>query len=843
METSETRHQSLPDFRTLGVGLFLLSAATLLFEINLTRLFSIAQFYHFAFMIVSIALLGYGASGTALSIFPALGKRDPGQSLRSLSLAAGLCMLGSYLLTNWLPFDSFSIAWDRRQAGILVLYYLALAAPFFFSGMATGLLLSAFPKAAGPVYAVNLLGSSAGCLAALAAPAFFGGEGCVTLSAGLAVLAALAAGPSGGSAESGKERASGNRPSTIRRSGPRGIFLPGVMLILALLASSDAALRLLGQDGFGFLEVRLSPYKSLSYAMQQPGAEIVYRRWNAFSRVDVVRSPGIHSLPGLSYRYLQPLPDQDGLLIDGDDLSPVADPAGDAGFAPYLTAAPAFALRPQADVLVLEPRGGLDVLTALNLGARRVTAVEVNPLVVDAAGDIYGDPRVETILESDRSYIRRTPQRFDLILLSLASTYHPVRSGAYSLAEDYRYTVECFQDVLSRLNPGGMLAATRWLQYPPSEELRTFALAVTALENLGADPRTQVAAWRGYNTATILVKESPFTGEELRVLREFTANLAFDLIYAPDIREEETNRFNILPESIYYRTFKELLDSRPRAAFYEAYSFDVSPPTDDHPFFGHFFKWSQAGRIVAEFGKVWQPFGGAGYFVILALLILAVLLAAVLIILPLILRRKPGKVLPPEHSAAHSPSKTVRRLFYFGLLGFGFLLVEIPLIQRFILFLDQPAYAMTAVLFSLLVFSGAGSLCSRRFPLSWGLALLAVLLFLAPLLLPPFFSAALGLPFLLRLGLTVLVLAPIGFLMGIPFPGGIRWVLSEDEQSQSIPWIWTVNGAASVVAAVLAALLMLSLGFTWVFMLGALCYAGAWLIVALTGFRLPRLRR
>jgi hypothetical protein len=182
-------------------------------------------------------------------------------------------------------------------------------------------------------------------------------------------------------------------------------------------------------------------------------------------------------------------------------------------------------------------------------------------------------------------------------------------------------------------------------------------------------------------------------------------------------------------------------------------------------------------------------------------------------------------------------------LFYFGLIGFGFLLVEIPLIQRFILFLDQPVYAMTAVLFSLLVFSGVGSLCSRRLSLGWTLAILAALLLLAPALLAPLFSALLGLPLSARLGLTALILAPIGFLMGTAFPGGIQWALAGDDRSAPVPWIWTVNGAASVVAAVLAALLMLSFGFILVFRLGALCYAGAWLILKLTGLRQPHPRR
>ncbi|MBN1439425.1 MAG: hypothetical protein JW929_08455 [Anaerolineales bacterium] len=833
-----SRFRGSAPIRGPAAGLFLLSAATLLFEINLPRLFSVAQFYHFAFMIVSIALLGCGASGTARKVFPAAGKRAPARTLGRLVLAAGAGMLGSFLLINGLPFDSFSIAWDSRQVAVLVLDYLALTEPFFFSGLAVGMLLAMFPHSAGAVYAVNLAGSAAGCLAALAAPTLLGGEGVVVLSAGVSALAAFATAPPGWIP--GKTAA--RPPQETRRSrgsADRRILLSGAAFLLLIFASADTAARLAGMGGFAFLEIRLSPYKGLSYVMQQPGAEILSREWNAFSRIDVVRSPAIHSVPGLSYRWLGPLPRQDGLLTDGDDLSPIVDPSADPAFAAFLPAAPAHRIRPQAEVLILDPRGGLDVLTALHFQAVSVTAVEENSLAVRAAERIYGDPHVETVVGSGRSYLRRTLRRFDLIMFSLTASYHPLRSGAYSLAEDYRFTVESFADALRRLKCGGMLVVTRWLQYPPSEELRAFALAVAAMEELGREPRPRIAAWRGYNTATILVKDSPFIPEELTALRESTGALAFDLIYLPDIREEEMNRFNILTESVYFRAFHDLLDADPRADFYAAYPYDVSPPTDDHPFFGHFFKGSQAGAVLAEFGKVWQPFGGAGYIVVLGLLILAVLLAAALLAVPPILRRTTGA------DGAESASATAREIFYFGMIGFGFLLVEIPLIQRFILFLDRPAYAMTAVLFSLLAFSGAGIAVGARLPLGRALLALAGILLSAPVLLPMLFSAALGLPLAARFALTVLSLAPAGFLMGVAFPGGIRWALARDPRPERIPRIWTVNGSASVVATVAAALLTLSLGFMRVFLLGALCYAGAGLAAGSTSaaLRLPRPRR
>jgi hypothetical protein len=799
----------MQDQHRIRATLFLISAATLTFEITLTRLFSVAQFYHFAFMIVSIALLGFGASGTALTIFPVLGRNAPPRTLGLLGLATGFSIWGAYLLTNWLPFDSFSIAWDRRQVGILVLHYIALATPFFFSGMAVGLLLDVHPKSAGKTYAINLFGSALGCVFAMLAPPYLGAEGTVTFAGGLAGLGALV------SLKNGVRHRRGFEASTA---------------FLLVFVCLDLGLRLAGHPGLPVMNLHLSPYKGYSYAMQYPSAELVFRSWNAFSRVDVVRSSGIHSIPGLSYRYLESLPEQNGVFVDGDNLSALLPEGADMKFSSYLPLALPFELRPEACALVLEPRGGLDVLTALALGAEKVTAVESNPLIVEAAGHVYNHPRLEIIAEAGRTHLRHERElTFDVIVFSLTDSYHPVRSGAYSLGEDYRYTVEAYQDALARLNPDGLLSVTRWLQDPPSEDLRAFALAVTALEGSGGNPETQIIAFRGYNTVTILTKNSDYTLGELNAIRAFASERAFDLVYAPDLRPEETNRYNILPEPFYFQAFQELLHTEPRQTFYEAYPFDVRPPTDDHPFFGHYFKWSQAGQVLAELGHTWQPFGGAGYFVILALLALAILLAGSIILLPLVIRR-PANDTRPQISL-------FQPLLYFGFIGLAFLLVEIPLLQRFILYLGNPAYALTAVLFSILLFSAIGSQVSHRIPHRSALLALVFLAFVTPYGLPFIFSQTLGLSFPLRILLTTLILAPIGFLMGIPFPAGVQWLetLQSDIEvvrvQHQISWVWATNGAASVVSSVLAALLALTLGFTCALMLGALCYAGALLTV------------
>ncbi|MDY7077266.1 MAG: hypothetical protein SXV54_10115 [Chloroflexota bacterium] len=790
-------------------GLFLLSAATLTFEVNLTRIFSVAQFYHFAFMIVSLALLGFGASGTFLTLFPHLKERDPARVLPLLSWCFVLTAIGSYAFTLYVPFDSFRIAHEWRQGAVLALHYVALATPFFCSGAAVGLLLAARPEIANRTYAANMTGSAAGCFLAVVAPSLVGGEGTVLLSSALGLLAALTF-----------------QYSVARFTFPILRLAQAALVFMLILAALRPP---------SFLEIQLSPYKSLSYALLYPDAELIFQRWNGFSRVDVAKSKSIRSLPGRGFRCSGQPPPQLGLTVDGDGSSPVSHvPTGftTLEFTDCLLTALPYRLRPGARALVLEPRGGFDVLVALAEGAGGVTAVEANPLIVEAvqaqgewAGELYDDPRVKVVVEEGRAYARRAQERYDVVALSLVAPQRTVTSGAYSLAEDYRYTVQAFTDYLARLDEGGLLMVTRWLQVPPSESIRAFALAVEALERTGGDPQASIVALRSYQQMLILVRRGPFTGEELEAIRAFAAPRAFDLVYLPGIRPEEINRYNVLPEPDYYHACVGLLEAEDRDAWYRMYPFDVEPPSDDRPFFGHFFKWRQAPGVLAMAGHTWQPFGGAGYFVLLALLALAVVAAGVLILLPLVTYRR-GEM--------GWGSALVTTLGYFALLGLGYLCVEIPLLQKFILYLGHPAYAMATVLFALLLFSGLGSMLSHRVPLQLVLILLPLLVGCYMLGLPMLFEATLAAPLGSRLIVAIVVLSPPGLLMGMPFPKGLALLQRIDSGPGLIAWVWGVNGAVSVVASILAALLSLSFGFSTVLVVGAACYVGAWVTVMAT---------
>ena len=770
-------------------ALVLLSAAMMCLEITLTRVFAIAQFYHFAFMVVSLAMLGLGAAGTAIALFPQVTRWPPATLLWATGISFALATLTAFGLFNAVPFDPFSVAWDPGQWLILGGHVIGFTLPFVATGIAVAVLLAQSREKSGIVYGLNLGGAALGALLALTTPSFLGAEGVLMLSASLAALAAL----------------------SVAGAEHRGHAL----FALAVLGLS-LALNMTRPAPF---QVHLSPYKALPQALRYPGARVIWQRWNAFSRVDVVESPGIRFLPGLSVRYTGPIPQQRGLFWDGDNPSPALVTSASFPAAEYLPLAAAFVLHPQPDVLVLSARGGLDVLTAITLGARRVWAVEANPLMVTAAQDVYRLPKVNVVIEGDRAFLRRVDRAFDLIVFSLTTGYRPVRLGAYTLTEDYRYTVDALVDALRRLRPGGMVVLTRWLQTPPSEWVRAFALAITAVERTGGDPATQVVAFRGYNTGTLLIRSQPFTPAEVARLRAFLDTRGWDLAWAPGMQPEWANRHNVLPRPAYYELFSQLLQAENRDLWYAQYTFDVRPPTDDRPFFEHYFRWSQARDVWASLGKTWAPFGGAGYFVVLVMLVLLGLLAGLLIGMPLAVKRHTSRTALPW------PKRYP--FLYFSALGVGYLFVEIPLIQALILYLNHPIYAFTTVLISLFIFGAIGSWrWGRATPGHTGLAV-AVLAMVMAWLLPLAMRQTLGWPLWARALMTVAGLAPLATVMGMPFPRGV-YQLGRTANAWT-PWVWAINGVFSVLAAPLAVLVALTWGFRVVFGGGVLAYFIAWL--------------
>ncbi len=772
--------------------IFNASLAGLSYELALMRVFSISLWYHFAFMVISIAMLGIGASGTALSIFPGL------KDLRRVPLYVFMLAIAipvSYLLANGVPFDPARLSWDRAQLLAVGLYYIVLCGPFFCFGLAVAAAYSTLPREAPAIYAADLLGAGAGALAMVWLLSLGGPETSVFMISTL-----LATG-------------------LLYRIGWK-IRTASVLLIavnLAVLAVHPA-----------FIKPRISPYKPFSLAMQFPGAALLETAYSPYSRVDLFKSLAARSAPGLSFTYLEPLPEQTGIAVDAGDIYAITDESdkGRLAFVRSLPSGLAYRLSPNHDVLVIEPRAGLALLTARQFGARNISAIDSNPLVLRVMreyGRTHGSPVYEHQAWAGlaRTRLSASDKKYDLIDLSFTGS---TPSAVFGFAEDYRFTLEAFEQYLARLKQEGFLSLTLYIIPPPRTELRLLTTLAQSAEASGIRDITQcVAAIRSWDTLTMVMKKSALTQEDIRRIRTFAREKRFDLVYYPGIKPDESNVYIRQPGNEYAEAFRRLLDKGSRDRFMADYLFDIRPVSDEKPFFHYYMKLKNLKVIYRVMGGKWQYFIEEGYL-LPALFLQILVVSAVLILLPLATLKR--------NNAPPTECRSLSALSYFALLGIGYLFVEIAFIQKMILCLENPSYAASTVVASVLIGSGIGGILSRRVvalrnPLV--LLVLSGLVFLYGLLLPPLIAGISPLPLGAKVIRSIILVMPAGILMGLPFPLGISTLGSV--APRLIPWAWAVNGCFSVLAPVLATMLALSVGFQFVLFFGALMYAIAFGVI------------
>jgi hypothetical protein len=766
-------------------ALSLLSASVLLLQVALTRFFSIAQFYHFAFLVVSLALLGFGGSGSILAVVPRLRGYS---TFHALGFA--LTTLLSFLFVNYYSFDAYRVALHYQQTILLTANLLALALPFGCAGMLIGAQLSQAGQRSGQMYGMTLLGSAGGAFAAPLVISMLGCERTILFAATLGAIVAFFLG------------------GHLRwAAGLTVVVMSGLLIAFP-----------------STFEIQLSSYKTLSRFELDPSAEVLATRQNAYSRLDIVQSSTIHSAQGLSTTYFGSIPPQMGLILDGETLLPVPQTSlAPQGLAQSLPAAVAYTVRPAAETLILKSGGGMDVWAAVANGAQHVTVIESNALVFEAlTHDLqnwFVPQGAITLRQTQiRSFVRQDQVTYDVVQLALADNYHPISAGTFTLTEDYTLTVEAFRDYLRLCGKDGIFIINRWAQSPPSEALRTLALTLEALDQ--PDPLPHLFVFRSFQTVTFLVKPTPFTDVETDRLLQEVNRLHYDLVLAPHMPPEMINRYAQLGSPEDDQRFWELATTSSRRQFYADYDFQLSPPTDDQPFFFHFFRWEQTSDVLRMLGRRWQPFGGGGYLILWGLFIVVTGAGVIIIVLPLVLQPAMRRVL------AH-PRRSARIMGYFAALGLAYLMVEVALIQRYILVLGEPTHAIAHVLGTVLLFSGLGSLTAHHFSWRWCLIGLTILLLLSPYLLRPLTSILLDLDLLLRMVGVSVLLAPPAYLMGMPFAKGITTL---KENPDLITWAWAVNGCASVISAVVGAIFSLAVGFTLVLMAGALFYGFALLL-------------
>jgi len=802
-------------------GLFLITLATLTYQLLLTRIFSVTMYYHFAFVAISVTMFGMAVGALLIYGRPAVFTPDRLQErLAQASLGFAITIVASFLAHLWLPFRP-----ELSLTGVatVVVTYAVLSVPFTFSGIVVALALTRFPQQVSSLYAADLAGAAVGCallgplLRVTDAPTGIVATAAVAGLGGLLFLPARA----------------GSHPVTISSGGfrlqPEGRLLRRLCLLVTLTLAAFAVVHT-------YAVRHDSAWLRLVWVKGRYEPRPIVERWNPFSRIRVIGDPAREIKPsgwGFSAT-LPPALTARELHLDIDSYAGTELTAFDGNTATvehlkYDVTNVVHYLRPSSDVVVVGAGGGRDILSALVFNQRQVTGVEINPSILELVNGRFGDftghldrnPRVRFVNDEARSYLARMQARVDIIQISLIDTWAATASGAFVLTENSLYTLEAWTRFLERLSPRGVLSVSRWYYADrPGEVYRSAVLAVAALQRLGiARPRDHFAIVRASPPATagapdgigtILVSRDPLTSADLDTLEAVAARLQFDIVQSPRTSVDDT--------------FAAIASGDRLPALLASYPLDISAPTDDSPFFFHMLRL----RDVFDVHR-WQDQGIVSFNmkavgVLGVLLTTVVLMTTACIVVPLM---RTGRGTGLEGAAPY--------LAYFAAIGLGFMLIEISQLQRLTIFLGHPSYSLSVVLFSLLVSSGLGSLSTARLTGPEGAARRRLMLTIAVLagfgLLTPLVThrfEASSTP--IRIALSIALLFPLGFLMGMAFPLGMRLALRR--APLLAPWFWGVNGAASVCASVLAVVIAIGAGISAAFWTGTACYLAA--LTALT---------
>jgi hypothetical protein len=761
----------------LYLGLSFTTLATLMLELTLTRIFSVVFYYHLVFLAISVALFGLGAGGV-FSYVVAARRGNLFSKLGSMSLANGLVVVAAL----WFILSRS----NDLGTGTLAAVYFVSALPFFFAGVVTSLAISEAIDRVDRAYFFDLAGAAAGCLVLIPFLDVFGGPNTMIAAAVFYGIAGAIWFNLAGSA--------GRRAAAVAMS----LLLVGLMVV---------------NFKSHLLDVR--------YAKGQRLPPERFVAWNSFSRVGV-HYQGIWSI-----------------VIDADAATGIAsfdwDHLSDADRFKLTHEGPGvpYLVRPGAKTLILGAGGGYDVARAFASGSRDITAVEINPIIartimrdkfVEESHGLYFRPEVHVVVEDGRSFVRRTPEKYQVLQATLVDTWASTAAGAFALSENNLYTTDAFADYLNRLTDDGLLAFTRWGLDPPRESLRLISLAIDALHRSGENEpwrnvmviRADAQNLNGWGAQdTVLISRHPFSAGDISRVRDQIASTPMQILYMPG--DAPSNPFG------------QLLRASDPAAFYANYRYNVEPVTDDRPF----FFYTVQPRDIRNFLSTASS-SNADYKINRAVPLLFSVLAvsagatALILLLP---RALLGAAIPKQN-------RVIAFLMYFLCLGAGYILIQLALIQKFVLLLGHPTYALTVIVFSMLIASGAGSYFSRRViagddrRLSGVLIAIAVLVSGLAYAAAPLASAAAAWPGIGKMAITAVSIFPAAFFMGMPFPIGLHRL--ERHYAPAVRWAWSLNAAASVLGSAMAVVLGIYLGLRATLLIGAGLYGIAMLLVLLT---------
>jgi hypothetical protein len=772
----------------------------------------IIHWHHFVFMVISIALLGYGVSGSFISVFRRQLLDHYGSFFIINSLLFGISSIACFITVQQFPFNALEILWDSAQWQRLLLSYLLLTLPFFFVANTILLTMMRFDKQIPLVYGIDLIGAGAGAVTVMGLLQIFIPEtvlsilGICGIAAGLFALRNL-------------------------RNKRQRIVAASVLVLCMLLISITPQ---------KWLDLRLSEYKGLAQTLLIKGASLRLRQTSPVSQTDVVQSPDIpiRYAPGLSLRSPTGPPEQLAVFRDGDSMTAI-DHVTDMNSLEYhdymSSALPYHVHRAPQSTLILGSATGAQILQARFHQAPQIDAVEADKqlslLITDQYADYYGwqtlKDKVTIHTTSPRGFMA-TEKSYDLVVMGPPGASTGGAAGVDALTTSYDYTVEAIQSYLNLLEPGGLLSITLWTSLPARGNLKLFVTAVSAMEELGMkNPQNNIAWIRSWNTATLLLKRTALTTEEINKVRDFSQSRNFDLAWLPGIKQHEVNRYQILQKPVFYLTAKSVLNDLDKQ-FIKGYLYDIQATTDNTPYFNNYFKWSSIKELLSLPERTGISMIGVGYLTLLLTLIQSFIASVGLILLPLLFLKKDGQ----------KATGSRRNMFiYFLAVGLAFLFIELAFIQKFTLILSQPIYAVAVTLCAFLVFSGLGSLYVQHLMSSGPMSriphilrratiLIGLITIIYIILLPRIGSTIMALPMFFRILSAFVLAAPLAFVMGIPFSLGLATV--QQTSPRFIPWAWGINGCASVLSATLAVLLAIDIGFNGIMLCAVGLYIIAW---------------
>jgi hypothetical protein len=795
-------------------AVFFVSFAAVGWQLGLMRCLLISRYHHFSFLVISCALLGFGAGGTILTLAGSWLLERQEQALKWGILAFAISLPTCFRLGELLPLNVYfppvevgsTLAW-------WFLFWIVHSIPFLLAGALIGLALMSSKESVPGIYASNLAGSAFGALGSII---LLGTIPPNELVIPLSLLVLV-----------------GGFPlvfASIRKDAfyAACLAVAGIAISVVFLFNVDRVFPL-----------SIDQYKPLAYVERleaQGNAEKVASRFGPRGRIDLYASPFFHSLLALSSR--EAPPPMDMLLVDGFQVGSVlgVESMDQARFLEgTLSTLPYKLIRPSS-ILILGETGGVHIWAARLTSAESIVVVQPDGNIIDIMKQhksrVLDDPRIHVFEAEPRAYLDTTRSRFDVIQLAGMEGFAAGSGGIGGLREDYLATVEGYSRCLAHLSEHGIACVVRGIQDPERDNLKIVATWIEALQKAGAkNPGNHLLLARDELSQVTLVGKSEFGEESAKVLRETAAKMSWDVEWFPGVKPEDTNKVHILPGpqgtkiSWYHRALRSLL-SPDRQEFYEKWMSNIQPATDDKPFFYDFFKWQSVFKLATVFGPLWPARAEMGFLVLLMGLAWTIIFAAVLLPAPIVLLRR-GEEAP-----------TGRFLFvltvYFTGLGTGFMFLEMSFIQIFTRFFGDPVVAAGVVVGSFLFFAGLGSMSSRflarKVPggvLTLGIAI-AVLVLVDSVVFAEIFEAAAAVSGVLKYCLGIALMAPLSFLMGVPFPWGLSLV--HETAARAVPLAWAVNGFASVVSASTAVLVAMVFGFSVLLATAAAVYAGVGLL-------------